>query len=156
MREEARKSVTRKSLIHQRIPWWKKHSVVNPDDCWIWQRALTPNGYAQASYQSKMQRLHKLVWEFFNGPVPEGLELDHLCRNRSCWNPEHLEPVTHQVNMQRGDSWWRNKTHCPLGHEYSPENTYTYPTGNRSCRICRRVTNRERKRRIRETTNGMD
>lgn len=81
---------------------------------------------------------HRVAYEEIMGPVPEGLELDHLCRTRSCVNPSHLEPVTHRENMNRGDVATRRKTHCPKGHPYDEENTGIY-NGYRNCRACARL-----------------
>ncbi|MDP2917085.1 MAG: HNH endonuclease signature motif containing protein [Dehalococcoidia bacterium] len=87
---------------------------------------------------------HKFAYETLVGPVPEGKELDHLCRNPPCVNPAHLEPVTHQENDIRGIAGTvsaqrlRSITHCPQGHPYDLFNTYIHPkTGARMCRICR-------------------
>lgn len=77
---------------------------------------------------------HRVVYETVVGPVPEGLELDHLCRNRGCVNPAHLEPVTHQENMRRGH--WGMKTHCPQGHPYEGDNLVR-DGHSRICRWCR-------------------
>jgi hypothetical protein len=78
--------------------------------------------------------IHRYIYELFSGPIPVGLVLDHLCRVRHCVNPEHLEPVTIAENVRRGLKG-RMVTHCPKGHEYTPENTYTY--NRRECRRCK-------------------
>ena len=82
-----------------------------------------------------------LAYELRYGPVPKGLELDHLCRNRWCWNPDHVEPVTRSVNQLRGKKG-EEKTHCPQGHPYSEENTLMHLNNNgryrKQCRLCRR------------------
>lgn len=85
------------------------------------------------------------AWETEFGPIPVGMELDHLCMNPACINVEHLEPVTHQENMVRAaragvlGTGQGRKTHCPKGHPYDAANTYVPPAGNeRQCRTCRR------------------
>lgn len=91
---------------------------------------------------------HRLSYELHKGEIPEGLEIDHLCRNRWCVNPDHLEAVTRRENIMRGDGPKKlgelnsKKTHCKHGHPFDKENTRYRPTGGRSCRIC----NRERQR----------
>lgn len=70
--------------------------------CWIWQRATSRSGYGNVCVDRTYFRAHRVYYERFKGPIPEGLEIDHLCRNRSCVNPEHLEAVTHRVNVHRG------------------------------------------------------
>jgi len=102
--------------------------------CWLWTGGVSGGdpGYAyvgSGGHNGTGLRVHIVLWESLNGPVPEGLELDHLCRVRSCVNPTHLEPVTHAVNCQRGDQgcatklMQAKKTHCPKGHPYDETNT---------------------------------
>jgi hypothetical protein len=94
--------------------------------CWEWVGHLTPQGYGSLG-----RRLaHRLVYEVAVGPIPAGLQLDHLCRNRRCVNPDHLEPVTSRENTLRGSGLPAQRvlvTHCPRGHAYTDENTYVRP-----------------------------
>ena len=100
-------------------------------------------GVASLGKAGSSGRAHKVVWERLRGPVPDGLVLDHLCRNRACVNPDHLEPVTQRVNSLRGvgaAAQQARKTHCKYGHEYTSENTQLYINqhGNvsRQCKVC--------------------
>ncbi len=98
------------------------------DGCWRWTGCITNHGYGQVqdSRARKPRSAHRLVYELLTGPIPEGLGLDHLCRNRWCVRPDHLEPVTSRENTLRGETpAGRNarKTHCAKGHELTPENT---------------------------------
>lgn len=108
--------------------------------CWVWVGAKS-RGYGQASHAGRVQYVHRITYEAFNGAVPSGLELDHTCRNRACVNPLHLEPVSHRTNVVRGEApaaairRHAQRTHCKRGHEFTPENTYQRPTG-RECRQC--------------------
>lgn len=113
--------------------------------CWEWTACRHKKGYGQFR-AGMMRQAHLWLWEQVVGPVPEGLELDHLCKNRGCVNPDHFEPVTHQVNIARSESnsvalkavWARKhaeRTHCSKGHEFTKENTMRYP-GKRMCRTC--------------------
>ena len=115
--------------------------------CWVWTAYRDRDGYGVVSDTSNRgRRAHRAVYELHVGPIPEGLQLDHLCRNTGCVNPAHLEPVTCRVNLLRGDTVnARNaqKTHCKRGHEFTPENTGRQPRG-RYCRTCSRLCARRR------------
>ena len=113
--------------------------------CWLWTRG-TKEGYGAFHLDGKICSAHILAYRWLVGEVPDGCELDHLCRVRRCCRPDHLEPVSHLINVHRGISPWAvnaAKTHCPQGHEYNDENTYISPDGERTCRICARERTRE-------------
>lgn len=112
--------------------------------CWEWTGARTVmNGeYGVIRIEGSMVRAHRWLYEQVHGPIPDGFEPDHLCRNTACVNDSHLEPVTHQENMRRGQgapAMNRAKTHCPQGHPYDIFNTYYSPSGRRHCRACQKV-----------------
>jgi hypothetical protein len=112
---------------------------VQQDDCWRWTGAISRGGYGQAHACGIQVAAHRLAYELFVGPISGGLVLDHLCRQRWCCNPEHVEPVTQAENIRRGLTGHINatKTHCPYGHPYTADNTYVIPaTGARACRTC--------------------
>lgn len=104
-------------------------------DCWVWTAATDQSGYGLFQGGDRMIRSHIWSYNFFIGEVPEGLQLDHLCRNRPCCNPWHLDPVTPLVNTQRGIGSG-SRTRCPQGHPYDLINTYRTPSGKRVCRRC--------------------
>ena len=122
----------------------EERRVIDDNGCWNWP-VTDRNGYGRFRVGSAdiigsrtMAYTHRVAYETFVGPVPEGLELDHLCRNRACCNPEHLEPVTRRENARRGRVTGPRDT-CKRGHEFTPENTYTFPNGRRNCRACRKA-----------------
>src|SRR5678815_2102759 len=84
-----------------------------PGSCWPWSGFISSLGYGQYRRLYKNYMAHRLIYEHLVGPIPQGLELDHTCKNRRCVNPSHLEPVTHLENIRRGRSYRRERTHCP-------------------------------------------
>lgn len=117
--------------------------------CWDWTAALT-NGYGVVQVGGRLQRAHRVVYEALRAPIPEAFELDHLCRNRACVNPDHVEPVPGVVNNARSESAsakHARQTHCKRGHEFTPENTYRRSRAHkveRFCRECMRERDRQR------------
>lgn len=117
--------------------------VEKTDACWLWQGRTMPNGYGVISVRAGTGLVHRIVYTALVGPIPEGCEIDHLCRVKNCVRPNHLEPVTHAENVRRAGA---AKTHCIHGHEFTPENTYRERvTGRRSCKVCRRARDRARR-----------
>ncbi|MEU4967832.1 HNH endonuclease signature motif containing protein [Streptomyces smyrnaeus] len=127
-------------------------SRASANECWEWTGELSEKGYGRTQRKGRYTGAHRAVYEHLVGPIPEGLVLDHLCRNPPCVNPAHLEPVTNRDNILRGigvGAINAQKTHCIRGHEFTPENTLrlgpNWPGGpdRRACRTCRRAKNRE-------------
>ncbi len=133
-----------------------RHVIKQGDGCWWWMGATKGNGYGVASSFGRLAPVHRLSYEVFVGPIPDGLEIDHLCHtndltcnvghacpHRRCVNPDHLEAVTHLENMRRG--YWARITHCPKGHAYDATNTAVSRAGRR-CRACDRINHAVRRR----------
>lgn len=108
--------------------------------CWIWQGAIWSKGYGGIQYRYKRLAVHRVSYVIWKGCIPENLQIDHLCRNTSCFNPDHLECVTARVNTLRGTSVSARAarvTQCPKGHPYDSANTYVRPCdGGRQCKAC--------------------
>jgi hypothetical protein len=120
--------------------------------CWEWRGQRTHNGYGRFRVGPKRILVHRFTYERAVGPIPDGMEIDHLCRNPACCYPRHLEVVTHRENTLRGTSPtadYAAQTHCKRGHEFTPENTYIIPSsGSRQCLTCKRAARAgERERR---------
>lgn len=124
--------------------FWNK--VDRSGDCWEWQAFRDKDGYGVWGWREedrrwKNVRAHRFAYEEVVGEIPEGLQIDHLCRNPSCVNPDHLEPVTARENTLRGvgiTARHAKQTHCHQGHEFTDDNTYINPSGSRVCKQCRR------------------
>ncbi len=148
--------LVRKLLVPAADRFWEKVdkngpvSDYRPDlgQCWVWVSPSVGKGYGYFSSgvgkERQSWRVHVWSWVQVNGPVPEGLELDHLCRVTLCVRPLHLEAVTHLENVRRGTAgrWLAERTHCIHDHEFTSENTYITPSGCRSCRTCSRENQR--------------
>lgn len=109
-------------------------------ECWLWLGALDKSGYGVAYYEGRAQRAHRAVYSERVGPIPKGLELDHLCKVRRCVNPLHLLPVTHAENMSRGTSK-AERPNCKQGHPFVGDNLIVR-NGRRDCRECGRLAAR--------------
>lgn len=129
--------------------FWSKVKPAAALDCWEWTGSSTARGYGKFFVCKAEGRRTVLIaahrWSFLmlRGGIGD-LLLDHLCRNRLCVNPWHLEPVTNAVNVSRGVSWNGSKTHCKRGHEFTPENTGRQNGGYRYCVTCKRVSDAKR------------
>lgn len=119
---------------------------VQGEGCWLWTGRLDGGGYGDFWHSGRYSKAHRYSYEVLVGPIPDGMQLDHLCRTRHCVRPDHLEPVTQAENIRRGVNHERAKTHCSKGHTYDEANTYLAPHRTmRNCRTC----NREAQRRAR-------
>jgi len=126
--------------------FWEK--VEKTNSCWNWTASKFKNGYGQFRLGGTMVLAHRFSYELSIEKITKGLEIDHLCRNRKCVNPEHLELVNHHMNLLRGNTIARfnaEKTHCPQGHAYTKENIYVESNGSRHCRTCRKPVLLEQK-----------
>lgn len=126
----------------------RDHLILNsrrtPTGCWEWLRAMYSNGYGAVGYQGRQRLVHRISYEVFVGPIPEGLTLDHLCRNRACINPSHLEPVTQRENLLRGQTLtaaYAQRTLCKKGHPL-----ITRSRGGRWCPQCHADNERENRK----------
>lgn len=128
---------------------WLAEDRGHSTPCWIWQGSVSPTGYCLLSWGGKIQLAHRAFYKHHVGPIPDGLVIDHLCRVRSCCNPDHLEAVTQLENNNRGlrGRLYEYPTHCRHGHEYTPENTYWY-RGHRQCRECRKYHHKNQRKRM--------
>lgn len=135
----------------------ESNSIPEPNSgCLLWLGVVNQFGYGRLRRKEVSGVVHRLAYELTKGPVPPGLELDHLCRVRCCINPDHLEPVPKIVNVRRGMAGTSTRqrtlarTHCPKGHPYSGDNLFQRKgTGFRECRICMRERLRQQRAKAR-------
>ena len=123
---------------------WSRIDKNGAGGCWLWLGATNRDGYGPTKPKGdKLRVAHRVIYEMLVGPIPDGLQLDHLCRVRPCVNPEHLEPVTCRENLLRtegdGPGTKARQTHCKHGHPFDTENTGSDPRGGRFCKACRRI-----------------
>lgn len=124
--------------------FWSKVALPNGEGCMLWTGAVNGKSYGYMSVENRLIRVHRITYTLANGPIPEGLVIDHLCRVRHCVAPLHLEAVTQQENILRGDL--RRGDHCPQGHAYEGDNLYVRPGTDRwECRTCHRESQRRRR-----------
>jgi hypothetical protein len=134
---ELRRRVTDRSTIEDR-------GFTSP--CWISNRAAHSNGYTKIAYQGQTWLTHRFAYTVFIGDIPEGLQIDHLCRVRQCCNPAHLEPVTCRENLLRGDTLTAHEAQqhtCVNGHRFDEANTRITSKGQRACRACDATRSRQ-------------
>jgi hypothetical protein len=138
--------------------FWSKVTIEETDKCWEWNATKNPEGYGGFRANGKMEKSHRVAWGLMKGVIPDGLDVHHVCGNKGCCRPSHMEILTrlehchrdrsggcspprrHMERVPRGEAHYQlKKTHCPSGHEYSEGNTYISSRGKRYCRECRRV-----------------
>jgi hypothetical protein len=126
-----------------------KFVAAGPDDCWEWTGSTDSSGYGNFFTGTQTLGAHRVAWMLVNGPIEQGMTVDHTCFTITCVNPAHLRLVTNSDNARRQRSALRS--HCINGHEFTPENTYLRPArprqGARDCRAC--IRERVRRYRLR-------
>lgn len=120
-------------------------AVIDPGGCWVFTGAIANNGYGRIGIGPTVKQAHRVAYELLVGPVPEGLDLDHLCRVRACINPTHLEPVTRLENVRRGTRWTVLPQACKRGHPFTADNVMNNH-GNRQCKTCHNARSEQRRR----------
>ena len=140
---EAMRKVEQEKALKQTKRFWSK--VVKTDTCWLWKAAINNTGYSIFWGNGKLGAAHRFAYKLLVGEIPVGYDLDHLCRVRHCVNPAHLEPVTRQENLLRGQTITASnaaKTHCPKGHAFIGNNI-KMNSGSRKCRTCENAYTRQ-------------
>ena len=118
----------------------KNRCNINTKKCWLVKTGLDMDGYSISSYLGQSVRTHRKIYEILIEQIPQKLVINHLCRNRNCINPSHMEPVSVKTNTNRGENACSKITHCPKGHIYDEKNTYVDSINHRHCKTCRKIT----------------
>jgi hypothetical protein len=131
--------------------FWSKVSGADFTECWLWTAGLSiSGGYGQFGLNGRQLQAHRVAYELLIADIPDGLQIDHLCRVRACVNPWHLEPVTLLENARRGAR--ATKSACANGHPFDADNTYIWRVGDRTtrrCRACIRTIAQTKRRQVR-------
>ena len=115
---------------------------INEKGCWIWTGNVSNKGYGRFRFEGHKGYAHIFSFQYFNGPIPKGHEVDHLCRDSLCSNPDHLDAVTHNINVKRGLAGIK-RTHCKRGHLMDQANSMFEKNGRRHCRTCHYAQNKK-------------
>lgn len=129
--------------------FWAKVDRSEPNGCWRWLALRNHGGYGRFWFEGKQRQAHRVAYVLFVGPIPDGFDIDHLCHNRSCVRPEHLEAVSPEENTRRRRAFLTAngaKRACPAGHPYNEGNTYWRTPRHRECRACRSERSSARRR----------
>lgn len=129
---------------HTPESFWRLIAIGSPDECWEWQGRRTPSGYGQVSWNNRHRVAHRIAYMLVKGEIPDGLEVMHLCNNKPCCNPSHLQIGTHAENMRM-----TQRVLCKRGHAQVPSNMYYAKDGSRQCNLCSKVRRLERYQRER-------
>ena len=138
-----------KSYGDHRMACLLARTTQTPDGCWLWAGSQAGAGYGYAWWGGRLGYTHRWSYAYYKGPIPTDCEVDHLCKQRLCLNPAHLEAVPHRINIWRGDTIMaRNKAKqvCSRGHAFTQANTYLTKAGHRCCRACGAMHAKERRR----------
>lgn len=142
--------MTNDELMERARIYIESRIVPEPNSgCWLWYGTINADGYGFTCINNKRKSAHRVSYTVYRGPIPNGMQIDHLCRVRCCVNPDHMEVVTQQENIRRGIVGENNrgKTHCLHGHPFDGDNLGLYFKDGKMIRRRCRACNRKRARR---------